>query len=328
MLPITTRANLAKELGENVDQVLVHEVWDYPHVGGRIRLWCRGRCYRGPPKIDDSFYCCAWTSILCPSTFFFLVCAPGLWWLWSPWSWLPVVAGVLLAITVTFSFLTSCTDPGIIPRPALQLLVPGLQEEVARANGLENKRGGQMSDVMTVMPDPSIMAVLELEGYWWCRWCHMVQPPRAKHCRDCDCCVLLEDHHCPFLNNCIGQRNYLYFNIFVGFLTTFAIVAVVGIFIWMRQSGHWQCFMELGDCSEDPLRLCVAIVGAFLVVFPGILIVLLSGFLFFHIVNIIRNRTTREVLTGRVVAEGAHALCHARGPSMLHARDPILLSVS
>ncbi|KAI3938418.1 hypothetical protein MKW98_015317 [Papaver atlanticum] len=46
---------------------------------------------------------------------------------------------------------------------------------------------------------------------WTCSHCNIVQPPRAKHCHDCDKCVLKFDHHCVWLGTCIGQDNHFRF---------------------------------------------------------------------------------------------------------------------
>ena len=46
---------------------------------------------------------------------------------------------------------------------------------------------------------------------WTCTYCNVEQPPRAKHCHDCDKCVLQFDHHCVWLGNCIGQGNHCQF---------------------------------------------------------------------------------------------------------------------
>lgn len=41
------------------------------------------------------------------------------------------------------------------------------------------------------------------------------RPVRCHHCFICDNCVQDFDHHCPWLNCCIGKRNYLFFFLFI-----------------------------------------------------------------------------------------------------------------
>jgi palmitoyltransferase len=45
----------------------------------------------------------------------------------------------------------------------------------------------------------------------WCGKCHSHRPKRAHHCRYCQRCVLVFDHHCPWVNNCVGWANMKYF---------------------------------------------------------------------------------------------------------------------
>lgn len=44
-----------------------------------------------------------------------------------------------------------------------------------------------------------------------CRTCRTNRPERSHHCRQCGFCVLMMDHHCQWINNCVGYYNYGYF---------------------------------------------------------------------------------------------------------------------
>lgn len=44
-----------------------------------------------------------------------------------------------------------------------------------------------------------------------CKTCLLLKPARSKHCSVCKRCVSRMDHHCVFINNCVGYNNTHYF---------------------------------------------------------------------------------------------------------------------
>lgn len=52
------------------------------------------------------------------------------------------------------------------------------------------------------------------------------QPLRARHCRDCRRCVRRYDHHCPWMENCVGERNH---PLFLAYLALQLVVLLWGL---------------------------------------------------------------------------------------------------
>eukprot|EP00934_Nitzschia_sp_Nitz4_P007335 Nitzschia sp. Nitz4//scaffold102_size76354//27072//28364//NITZ4_005630-RA/size76354-exonerate_est2genome-gene-0.72-mRNA-1//1//CDS//3329532243//7325//frame0 len=76
-----------------------------------------------------------------------------------------------------------------------------------------------------------------------CIKCSIQRPPRCHHCSACRRCVLRFDHHCDWLNNCIGQYNYRSFFLTIFYLTLGCWYGVL-LLLWPFMEAMKQLLLE------------------------------------------------------------------------------------
>jgi len=85
-----------------------------------------------------------------------------------------------------------------------------------------------------------------------CHTCRIVKPLRSKHCRVARRCVLLFDHHCPFVGTTIGLYNYCYFYLFLVFFLMMAIGFITA----------WITFLSRSTVFPTGIVFCGGYLGA------------------------------------------------------------------
>ena len=86
------------------------------------------------------------------------------------------------------------------------------EEEVSDEDEYEYKPETSISD--DVMNSIKLEYKVKLKR---CFQCYVVRPPRGHHCSFCKGCVMKMDHHCPWVNNCIGQFTQKFFILFCAY---------------------------------------------------------------------------------------------------------------
>jgi len=137
---------------------------------------------------------------------------------------------------------------------------------------------------------PAEKSLLDLyltnETHKVCPECIVVQPKRARHCTICRMCVFKYDHHCPWLNNCIGARNIGVFYCFLLVLWVDLVLVLAGIGLgWVFGFRGPEIWID--ERVQQGLSLLVTLLDAG---FLGPLTLLL----WVQTRNLMLNRTTHE----------------------------------
>lgn len=168
----------------------------------------------------------------------------------------------------------------------------------------------------------------------WCRTCRIFRPPRAAHCSECNVCVERFDHHCPWMGQCIGRRNYRYF---LGFVNS--VCALCAYTLVLSAYSAYQlastpppkpvarprpsdgALSELFVVSPIPSALCL---------FTGLIILCVAPLACYHCSLVCNNTTTSEEIKetygdhnpfSKSTRENCHeACCEPKGPPRVSKR--------
>lgn len=242
---------------------------------GRSRVWCGGLCMTGPDYRGSVL------TLILTVVIFAAECSVSFPWLLSNRFPVGIILLVLMiitfCITVFSAYLAATTDPGIIPRsdslPPSIVAFPAVRERVVTFRGRS----------VTLK---------------FCETCRIWRPPRSSHCATCNNCVRRFDHHCPWLGNDIGLRNYRSYFCFVvvaSMAESIAIATSVLTLHWTTQSYRDQ---HPAESYAQSIRRALGTGGTsvnIVLVFVSFLLLLFTGGLTgFHLYLMSHNVTTAE----------------------------------
>ncbi|KAK1397376.1 S-acyltransferase [Heracleum sosnowskyi] len=251
-------------------RVRLYHVWK-----GYNRFACGGRLVFGP---DGSAAVLSASMIAIPSIVFCINMFLNLPKTSTMYGQTVLIVGIVLfMLAFVLLFIICGSDPGIVPRCS-----QSPDSETSSTVSMDWAR-----DSMNSRKTPRTREEIvngQIVRVKFCNTCKIYRPPRSSHCSVCNNCVLKFDHHCPWVGQCIGIRNYRVFILFVTSSTVLCIYVftfTLLIHVFDQKGSFWR------SLSRDVLSIIIMVYCFLVIWFVG-------GLTVFHFYLICTNQTTRE----------------------------------
>ncbi|XP_013908529.1 PREDICTED: palmitoyltransferase ZDHHC2 isoform X1 [Thamnophis sirtalis] len=127
----------------------------------------------------------------------------------------------------------------------------------------------------------------------YCDRCQLIKPDRCHHCSVCDKCILKMDHHCPWVNNCVGFSNYKFFLLFLAYSLLYCL------FIFATELQHFIRFWTNG-LPDTQAKFHIM----FLFFAAAMFSISLSSLFGYHCWLVSKNKSTLEAFRAPVFRHG------------------------
>ncbi|KAK9837930.1 hypothetical protein WJX74_007972 [Apatococcus lobatus] len=184
------------------------------------------------------------------------------------WAIVAVIAATFV-ITVSCLLTTSFMDPGFIPR-----------QHVGEVGAEEVDAGMKSAKMKYEVHGQTVYTK-------YCPTCRLMRPPRVSHCKKCNNCCRRQDHHCPYVGQCIGERNHRFYLAFLFFVTVHCCLVFAFAVERLGYIANTEHISWAAAIRHEPAAICI-------MSYTFVAFWFIAGLLIFHCVLISINSTSRD----------------------------------